>query len=501
MNVRVSIIVASSAGLLLAAACSKSSPASPTAAPAAAAVDASLTGSVTTPRPLAPAAGAAIPNLSQPVTLTVQNAIVTKAGGTTYTFEVATDAAFTAKVQTKDAVAEGSGGQTSVKLDALARREGLLLACARHRRRHHRRVRRHVQVHDRAGDCDQRAGADRADQRGGDRARVRRCAPPTRPAPGPPAPISYRFEISSSSAFSSILVTGTNSEGVNETGFIPTVGPADQRHAVLASDGHRSGERHFESGIGSAEFRHLAHHRSDQGRLSAWSRTCPPGRRPGKLSWWSRTAAPPPAGRCASRLRIPVGPTPSGSTAGPIRTSASTATSGTSPTSTAPGTAVPANGSIAARPPARPGRARTPFGPDSGFGNPFASWVPKVGELVGYAGVRVGARAAADEHRAGAHRCGPGPLERQLHSAFQRAGDSIQAMRRAFQENETMRSCVAVEGCSRWRGVASAQTPAARRRRSRIRRGRHPVGVRQRDEPVLWGGVRVHGEAEPSGVR
>ena len=54
------------------------------------------------------------------MTLTVQNAIVTKTGGTTYTFEVATDAAFTAKVQTKDGVAEGSGGQTSVKLDALA---------------------------------------------------------------------------------------------------------------------------------------------------------------------------------------------------------------------------------------------------------------------------------------------------------------------------------------------------------------------------------------------
>ena len=39
---------------------------------------------------------------------------------------------------------------------------------------------------------------------------------------GPAGAISYRFEISNTAAFSSILVTGTNTEGVNETGFIPT---------------------------------------------------------------------------------------------------------------------------------------------------------------------------------------------------------------------------------------------------------------------------------------
>lgn len=38
------------------------------------------------------------------------------------------------------------------------------------------------------------------------------------------------------------------------------------------------------------------------------------------------------------------------------------------------------------------GQGTTTIGPDSGFGNPFSSWVPKVGELVGYA-VSASARA------------------------------------------------------------------------------------------------------------
>jgi hypothetical protein len=41
---------------------------------------------------------------------------------------------------------------------------------------------------------------------------------------GPAGAITYRFEISTVSSFSPLLMTGTNSEGVNETGFIP---PAD----------------------------------------------------------------------------------------------------------------------------------------------------------------------------------------------------------------------------------------------------------------------------------
>ncbi len=74
----------------------------------------------------------------------MQNAITTKPG-LTYTFEVATDAAFASKVQTKDAVAEGTSGQTGVRLDPTGGGEGLLLARPRQRQRHDRIVRRHRQ--------------------------------------------------------------------------------------------------------------------------------------------------------------------------------------------------------------------------------------------------------------------------------------------------------------------------------------------------------------------
>jgi hypothetical protein len=75
--------------------------------------------SVTTPAQLAPANGASIANQNQPVTLTVSNAFVTEnSAAVLYTFEVSTDSAFGSKVQTKTAPA--GTGQTSVVLDPLA---------------------------------------------------------------------------------------------------------------------------------------------------------------------------------------------------------------------------------------------------------------------------------------------------------------------------------------------------------------------------------------------
>jgi hypothetical protein len=95
--------------LLLATGCTSSNPSSP----------GSLSASVTVPSLLTPANLAQIANNAQPVTLVVRNAVVTQSVGTTYGFEVATDAAFTNKVQTKSGVAEGSGGQTSLTLATL----------------------------------------------------------------------------------------------------------------------------------------------------------------------------------------------------------------------------------------------------------------------------------------------------------------------------------------------------------------------------------------------
>ena len=104
MNVR--LRRASAAALLLgAAACG--SPSKPSV-------------SVSTPSPVSPANTAQIRNSEQPVTLTVANAVTTATGGgSTYGFEVATDAAFANKVQTKDGVPEGNT-QTALTLAALA---------------------------------------------------------------------------------------------------------------------------------------------------------------------------------------------------------------------------------------------------------------------------------------------------------------------------------------------------------------------------------------------
>ena len=92
--------------LLLTAACS-STPSTP---------------SIAAPTPVSPATNLIVKYQDQPVTLTVQNAVATQPGGTTYTFEVATDLSFASKVQTKENVAEGNG-QTSVRLTPAASRD------------------------------------------------------------------------------------------------------------------------------------------------------------------------------------------------------------------------------------------------------------------------------------------------------------------------------------------------------------------------------------------
>ena len=205
--------------LVAAASCSKSTPAQPSATTEVAAAVVPLTASIAAPRPLTPANNAAIRNLDQPVVLIVQNAISTRPG-LTYTFEVATDAAFTSKVQTKDAVVEGTSGQTGARLDQLAA----------------------------AKDYYWHARASGSGTTGLFGATYKFTIGPaividapvpiaplngtqtsTRPAlrvtnatrQGPAGAITYRFEISNVSTFATLVTSGTNTEGVNETGFIP----------------------------------------------------------------------------------------------------------------------------------------------------------------------------------------------------------------------------------------------------------------------------------------
>src|SRR5258706_15816802 len=99
-----SLMVMVAAGLFAVAACSKS-PTAPATPPAL-------------PGLMATSNGAQIPAQGQPVTLVVLNA-AGSAGGTTYSFEVASDIGFTTRVQTKEGVSAGISGQTSTQLDPL----------------------------------------------------------------------------------------------------------------------------------------------------------------------------------------------------------------------------------------------------------------------------------------------------------------------------------------------------------------------------------------------
>lgn len=207
MRVRVCSAILSLAALLTATGCAKS-PTAPTV-------------STVAPQLQLPTNGSQVANQSQPVTLVVLNASGAPAG-TTYTFEVASDVGFTAKLQTKDGVAQGLSGQTSVQLDPLAAAKDYFWRAR--------------------GNVSGTAGAFSDPFKFTVGAAVTLSAPnpigpltnaETSPRPalrvsnaarsGPTGPITYRFDIARDSAFTSLVTSGTNAEGVNETGFIPTV--------------------------------------------------------------------------------------------------------------------------------------------------------------------------------------------------------------------------------------------------------------------------------------
>ena len=205
--------------LLLTVACSKS-PVTPS-------------GSVTVTAPLmnAPANGAFIANLSQPVTLGVTNGLVSDSGvGATVLFEVASDAGFSSKVQTKEVPA--GVGQTSVKLDALPAGRDYFW---------------HVSTN--AGGT---VGAFSAAARFTIGPAIVVGAPtPISPLTGatsigwptlivgnagrsgPVTSLVYRFEISTTAGFTSVIASGNVSEGANDTRFTPPASPAPPTQTAL----------------------------------------------------------------------------------------------------------------------------------------------------------------------------------------------------------------------------------------------------------------------------
>jgi hypothetical protein len=214
-------------GLLVAAVGCGSNPASP-AAPGSGSssggASSTSSASIVAPKPLSPASSAQIKNADQPITLTALNAITTAGSGTTYTFEISSDSSFGAKFQTKDAVPEGANGQTSVKLDALPASSDYFW---------------HVRA----------TGGGTSGVFGpvfkftiGPAITVSAPLPiapltgsavltAVRPTfrtsnalkTGTNNPITYKFEVSTSSTFGSTVASGTVSEGNGETDFIPSV--------------------------------------------------------------------------------------------------------------------------------------------------------------------------------------------------------------------------------------------------------------------------------------
>ncbi len=177
--------------------------------------------SVTAPRQVSPVPNVTIRNVDQPVTLTVTNAIVTQSATATYTFEVATDSTFSNKVQTKAGIAQGSTGQTAVRLDNLTP----------------------------ALDYYWRVRADAGGTEGifgpaykftigppvtvsaptlvAPAASAQTDARPTltvnnAPRTGPAGAIVYRFEIAANAGFNPLLVDQLIGEGTTRTSFTPT---------------------------------------------------------------------------------------------------------------------------------------------------------------------------------------------------------------------------------------------------------------------------------------
>jgi hypothetical protein len=369
------------AACLTVAACSQSStPAQPSPS-AITAGRTDLTSSVTVPRSVSPANAAQIKNLDQPVTLVIANAVITQSASATYTFDVSGDATFATKVYTKAGVAAGANGQTSLIIDKLP------------------------------------AGADyywRAHAEGGGTvgppSAVRQftigpaiaintatlvspiggVATAARPAltvanavhSGPVGTLLYRFEISTNPAFSPVAIAASVAEGAARTVYQPTVDlPAEATifWRVTVSDpanavsGPTSVTGSFSTSL-TIDLRRVVYLNSPD--VSSWPQTATlsqveqDGAGDGPMcfnytdpgwpdSHWPFGDNPDPNfGVYANQWYFAkIGGVWYGGAGEWIYRGASSC---------------------------KAGQGTRTIGPDSGFGPPFSSWVPQVGELVGF---------------------------------------------------------------------------------------------------------------------
>jgi hypothetical protein len=350
------------------AACGEGSPVKPTGR-----------ASVTSPRIVVPAPNGVIRHVDQPVTLTVANSLVTDSSGTTYTFEVATDATFASKVQTKTEIPEGAGGQTSARLDALAPGTDYYW---------HARASAGGTVGVFGQTYKFTIGPPVVVNAPVAVSPVANASTVARPVftvtnattSGPVGALVYRFEVSSSPAFTTLLVDASVPQGASRTAFQPSsdlpaeatlywrVTAADQENGVVST--------------ASAVASFITSQAIDLTRVVYLARTA-------NASTWRQTGnletVEQDGGNGAMCMKFtdpgwPDSPWIFG---------------------TDPNFGVYANQWYFARiggvwyggagewiyrgaGSCKGGQGTRTIGPDSGFGEPFASWVPRVGEPVGY---------------------------------------------------------------------------------------------------------------------
>jgi hypothetical protein len=365
---------------LTAASCSKSSsPTQPTAA-AAATDGAAATASVTVPRLLSPAAGAAIRNVDQPVTLVIANAVLTQSAVATYTFEVSTDAGFSSKAYSRSGVAAGSSGQTSLTIDKIAAGTSYFWRARAE-----------------GGGTTGPFSAARAFTIGPaiviDTATlvspISSAGTAARPTltvtnathTGPVGALTYKFEIAANSSFSPVLTTATVNEGTSRTTFTPSTDlPAETtlfwRVTVADVANGVTGPTTLPASFVTTfaiDLKKVVYLNSPD--VSGWPQTAVlslveqdgGGEGPVCMSYtdpgwpdspWPFGGPDPNFGVYANQWYFArIGGTWYGGAGEWIYRGASSC---------------------------KAGQGTTTIGPDSGFGQPFASWVPKVGELVGF---------------------------------------------------------------------------------------------------------------------
>jgi hypothetical protein len=199
---------------LAASGCTTGSPAQPSTA-------GSGTGtSIIAPAGFSPANAAAVAFNAQPVKLTVTNAVSTTGAPLTYTFEVAYDAGFSSKVQTKDSVAAGSNGQTTAALDALlpgnkyywhARAQGAGTTG----------VFGPTFSFTMGAQVTLAAPAAVSPLTGAFWGTTAALTVTNAAKSGPVGPITYKFDVADSAAFTNLVATGTVGEGAGKTAYTP----------------------------------------------------------------------------------------------------------------------------------------------------------------------------------------------------------------------------------------------------------------------------------------